>query len=64
MSNLIHTSRITVFQDERPLRRAYIEGFEEPLRFGVHSGIKHYYKMEPKEEVPATLDHLVAAVGG
>jgi len=64
MSELIHTSRVTIYQDKRPLRLAYIENFEEPIRFGVHGGIKHFYKLEPEEDLPATLDYLVAAVGG
>lgn len=64
MAELIHTSRIKIYQDKRPLRRAYIEDFEEPVLFGVHGGIKHFYKMEPEQDIPATLDYMVAAVGG
>ncbi|MFQ5709892.1 MAG: hypothetical protein ACE5HO_20750 [bacterium] len=64
MGELVHTSRIRIYQDRRPVRRAYVENFEEPIRFGVHGGIKHFYKMEPEEDLPATLDYLIAAVGG
>ncbi len=64
MEELVHTSRIRLYQDKPPERRAYIEGFEEPLVFGVHGGIKHFYGMEPARDLPATLDHIVAAVGG
>ena len=64
MGRLIHTSKIRIEKDKGPMRRAYIEGFEEPLRFGVHSNIKDFYGIEPEEELPATLDHLIAAVGG
>lgn len=64
MAKLIHTSKIRIFQDKRPVRRAYIETFDEPIRFGVHGGIKQFYKIEPEEEIPATLDYIVAAVGG
>lgn len=64
MGDLIHTSKIRIHQDQPPERRAYIEGFEEPLEFGVHGGIKHFYGMEPRRDLPATLDHMVAAVGG
>ena len=64
MSELIHTSRIRILQDKRPRRRAFIEGFAEPVHYGVHGGIKHFYKMEPEVDEPATLDHLIAAVGG
>ena len=64
MGDLIHTSKIRIFQDKPPERRAYVEGFEAPLEFGVHGGIKHFYRMEPKRDLPATLDHMIAAVGG
>jgi hypothetical protein len=64
MGEWIHTSRIRIVQDKRPRRRAYIEGFPEPVHYGVHSGIKHFYKMEAETDVPSTLDHLIAAVGG
>ncbi len=64
MSELIHTSRIRIYQDKPPERRALIEGFEEPIEFGVHGGIKHFYGLEPDRELPSTLDHMIAAVGG
>jgi len=34
------------------------------VRYGLHGGIKQFYGVEPEEEVPATIDHIVAAVGG
>ena len=64
MGKVVHTSRIRVEKDKGPLRRAYVEGFETPIRFGVHSNVKNFYGIESDEELPATLDHLVAAVGG
>ncbi len=64
MAELIHTSRVRVVQDKRPVRRAYIEHFEEPVLFGVHGGIKHFYGLEPERDLPATLDYMIAAVGG
>lgn len=64
MKEVVHTSRMKIVQEERPLRRVHLEGFEEPIRFGIHSGIAAFYGMTPTEQVPATLDHLVAAVGG
>jgi hypothetical protein len=41
-----------------------IEGFAEPVYYGIHGGIKHFYKVEPEKEHAATLDHIVGAVGG
>ena len=31
-----------------------IEGFEEPIFYGVHGGIKNFYQVEPKKEHAAT----------
>ncbi len=38
-----------------------IEGFREPVHYGVHGGIKKFYKVEPEKDHAATLDHIVAA---
>jgi hypothetical protein len=64
MGKLIHTSRIRIEQLKRPLRHAYLEGFSDPIRMGVHGGIKAFYGVEPEEDVPATLDYMIAGVGG
>jgi hypothetical protein len=64
MPDVVHTSRIRIEKIKGPLRHAYIEHFTEPIRFGVHGGIKKFYGVEPEEDVPATLDHMIAAVGG
>ena len=47
-----------------PVREMHLDGFDAPIRFGVHGGIKKFYGVEPEEEVPATLDYMVGAVGG
>ena len=64
MAKLIHTSRIRLEKIKGSIRHAYVENFKEPIRFGVHGGSKHFYGIEPEEEMPATLDHMIAAVGG
>jgi hypothetical protein len=64
MAEVVHTSRLRVERIAGPVRHAYLEGFTEPIRFGVHGGIKAFYGVEPDEEVPATLDYIVGAVGG
>lgn len=64
MSELVHTARIRIVQKQRPLREAHIEGFAEPLRFGVHGGYAAFYKVDPPEKLPATIDHVVAALAG
>ena len=64
MAEVIHVSHVKVFKDKGPLRRAYIENFPDPVRYGLHGGIKKFYGVEPPEDLPATIDHIVAAVGG
>jgi len=64
MGELIHTSKTKIFKDKGPVRRAYIESFTEPVRYGIHGGIKKFYGVEPEEDLPTTLDHVIAAVAG
>jgi hypothetical protein len=64
MAEDVYTSRIRVERVKGPIRHAYIAPFEQPVRFGVHGAIKQFYGVEPDEEVPATLDYMIAAVGG
>ena len=62
MAEIIHTSRSHIVREAGPTRKAVIEGFQGDVRYGVHGGIKKFYNVEPKEEHPATLDHIVSAV--
>jgi hypothetical protein len=62
MRAVIHTSKSRIVREEGPTRKAVIEGFSGEVYYGVHGGIKDFYKVEPKEEHPATLDHIVTAV--
>ena len=64
MGDLIHTSRARIYKDKGPVRRAYIEDFPEPVHYGVHGGIEKFHGLEPEGDLPATLDHIVAAVAG
>lgn len=64
MGSVVHTSRITITRENGPVRRAMIEGFSEPVHYGVHGGIQKFYGVDPVEEHAATLDHIVGAVAG
>ena len=64
MVEQVYTSRVRVERVAGPIRHAWVEPFTEPLRFGVRGAIKRFYGVEPQEEIPAMLDHIVAAVGG
>ena len=64
MGEIVHTSRITIVRENGPVRKANIEGLPQPIYYGMHGGIKKFYKVEPEVEHAATLDHIVGAVGG
>jgi hypothetical protein len=64
MGQVVHTSHIRIVREQGPTRRAVIEGLPGEIRYGVHGGIKNFYKIEPKEEHPATLDHMISAIAG
>jgi len=64
MGDLIHVSKVRIVKDRGPVRRAFIEQFPDPVFYGVHGGIKRFYGVEPEEEHPTTLDHVIAAVAG
>jgi hypothetical protein len=64
MGQIVHTSRIQIVREKGPTRKAIIEGFAEPVYYGVHGGIKDFYKVSPETEHAATLDHIVGAVAG
>lgn len=59
-----YISRVRIERVKGPIRHAYVAPFTEPIRFGVHGAIKQFYGVEPDEEIPATLDYMIAAVGG
>ena len=64
MSQIVHTSYITITREEGLTRKAMIKGISEPVFYGMHGGIKKFYGLETKEEHAATLDHIIGGVGG
>lgn len=62
MSQIVHSSVSRIYREHGPTRKAVIEGFQGEVRYGVHGGIKKFYNVEPQEEHPATLDHMVSAI--
>ena len=61
MGEIVHTSRVKIIRVIGPTRKALIEGLDEPIYYGVHGGIKKFYKIDPEKEYAATLDHIIAA---
>lgn len=66
---VVHTSHARIQKHEGPHRTARIEHFDEPVHFGIHGGIKHFYQEKYGREItapeyPATLDYMIAGVAG
>ena len=64
-----HTSKIKIRKLQGPHRTAELDGFNEPINFGIHGGIKDFYQSKYGREItgaeyPATLDHMIAGVAG
>lgn len=64
MGELVHTSKVKLVREKGPVRRAYIEHFPDPVYYGLHTAIAGFYGKEPEVEYPATLDHMISAIGG
>lgn len=62
MGEVVHRSRSRIVRVSGPTRKATIEGLDHDVYYGVHGGIKDFYKIEPEEEHAATLDHMVTAI--
>ncbi len=67
--SVVHTSRMRLQKHQGPHRTAHLEGFEEPIHFGIHGGIRRFYGQKYGREItgpeyPATLDHIIAGVAG
>ena len=43
MGNIVHQSEIVITREKGPTRKALIRGFDEPVYYGVHGGIKGFY---------------------
>ena len=67
--SVVHTSKMKIAKHAGPHRTARLEGFDEPLNFGIHGGIKDFYQDKYGRELsgpeyPATLDHMIAGIAG
>lgn len=62
MAAPVHVSRVRIVPEKRTIKQAYVEPFPQAIRTGVHGGVKAWYKAQVDEELPTTIDHVVAAV--
>src|SRR5580704_19099546 len=66
MAKLVHLSKVKVHREakKKKIKRVQFEGFSDIVRMGVHGGVAEYFKIQPDEPLPTTLDYVVAAIGG
>jgi len=65
MGEQVAVSKAKVYKEPGggKVKRAYIEGFPEPIRMGLHGGVKKFFRVESGEDLPTTLDYVAAALG-
>jgi uncharacterized OsmC-like protein len=64
MGELVDTVVIRVYKDGGKDKRAYIDNFPEPIKYGLRGGIKNFFGIKSGADLPTTLDHLVATIAG
>lgn len=63
---VVYRSQVGIERIKGPIRRAHLPARDEPIHFGVHSGIAEHYGVSPDVAEPhtTTLDYLVSAAAG
>lgn len=67
MSDVVYVSNVRIERKTGPLRVAYLPGEPRPVFFSAHGAIAEHYRVAPEsiqESHAATLDYVVAALGG
>lgn len=66
MDELVQCSKVTIYREpgKGKVKKAFIGDFPQPVRMGMHGGVKKFYRVESEEDLPTTLDYVVAALGG
>lgn len=63
MGNLVHRSKVRIVAERPTVKQAFVEPFPQPIRTGMHGGVKDWFRAQVDEELPTTIDYVVAAIG-
>jgi hypothetical protein len=63
MGDLVHRSKVRIVPEQPSVKQAFVEPFPQAIRTGMHGGVKAWYRATAEEELPTTIDHVVAAIG-
>ncbi|MBZ5627422.1 MAG: hypothetical protein LAO06_00985 [Acidobacteriia bacterium] len=67
MAEVVYVSNVKIERKSGPLRVAELPGESQPVSFSVHGAIAKHYGIDIsrlKESHAATIDYVVAALGG
>jgi hypothetical protein len=67
MGDVVYVSNVKIERKSGPLRVAQLPGESQPVSFSVHGDIAKHYGIANaslKESHAATIDYVVAALGG
>jgi hypothetical protein len=67
MGEVVYVSSVKIERKSGPLRVAELPGESQPVSFSVHGAIAKHYGIDIarlKESHAATIDYVVAALGG
>jgi hypothetical protein len=62
VGDIIYRSKVHLIPEKPGVKQAFVEPFPHPIRTGLHGAVKDWYKSQEEEELPTTLDHVVAAI--
>jgi hypothetical protein len=62
MGDLVHRSKVRIVPEKPTIKQAFVDPFPQAIRTGVHGGVKEWFKATADEELPTTIDHVVAAI--
>jgi hypothetical protein len=62
MGDVVHRSKVRIVPEKPTVKQAHVEPFPQAIRTGMHGGVKSWYKATVEEELPTTIDHVVAAI--
>ncbi len=62
MGNLVHRVKVRIVPEKPSVKQAFVAPFPQAIRTGVHGGVKEWLNAKVDEELPTTIDHVVAAI--
>jgi hypothetical protein len=62
MNDPVYRSQVRIISEQPGIKHSYVDPFPQPIRSGVHSDLKAWYKAQVTEDLPSPLDYLVSVI--